>query len=142
MKRCHGLKGALLAVAMVPATEILGSESHTVRPPEQAKMLTPRPPIGNVNFDCKASVSGRCRLREFVDYARVRALLGIEDGRKSLEFYNDDPTVCHGEEGQPNGRRRLYGVASVAKSFTSTLVGHAIATRWGSGRPIDPLREG
>lgn len=132
MKRWRGLTGALLAVAMAPATEVLGSENHTIRPLEQAQMFTPGPPIENVNFDCKASVSGRCGLREFADYARVCALLVIEDGRKGLEFYNDDPTVCHDEEGQLNGRRRPYGVASVAKSFTSTLVGHAIATRYGA----------
>lgn len=128
----HGIRCALLAVAMVPATEVLGSENHTIRPPEQVQKFTPGPRIGNVSFDCKASISGRCRLREFVDYARVCALLVVENGRKRLEFYNDDPTVCDDEDGQTNGRHRLYGIASVAKSITSTLVGHAIATRYGT----------
>lgn len=132
MKFWHGILVALLAVAMVPVTEVLGSENHTIRPPAHARKFAPGPSIGSISFDCKASVSGRCNLRDFVDYARVCALVVIENGRKRLEFYNDDPNVCRDEGGQPNGPHRLYGIASVAKSITSTLVGHAIATRYGA----------
>jgi CubicO group peptidase (beta-lactamase class C family) len=121
---------AMLGFFLFPATELLGSETLTVRATAKPNKFKLGPAIPNIRFRCEADSSGQCRLDEFMDYAHVCALAVIANGKKRLELYNGDPEVCHDRDGHPNDRHRLYGVASVAKSITSTLVGQAIATRF------------
>ncbi|QRM45847.1 serine hydrolase [Rhizobium sp. BG4] len=124
---------ATLAFALVPAEVLRASEKNvTIDAPPYSSELVPGPSIPNVRYQCKGPASGKCRLSEFMEYARVCALLVIQNGRKRLERYSGDPDLCRDPDKYPNGPRRLYGVASVAKSITSTLVGQAIATRYGA----------
>ena len=65
--------------------------------------------------------------------ARVCALLVLKDGKIVLEKYAPARRkLCVEEESSEkhNGPDREYGIASVAKSITSTLVGAAIAKRY------------
>ncbi|WP_195909511.1 serine hydrolase domain-containing protein [Rhizobium tubonense] len=62
--------------------------------------------------------------------ARVCALLVIKKGRIRLERYAKDSSYCKDDGASPNGPTRPYGIASVTKSITSTLVGAAIAEKF------------
>ncbi|MGK9337997.1 serine hydrolase domain-containing protein [Sinorhizobium meliloti] len=64
---------------------------------------------------------------------RVCALLVLRDGHFVDERYqNSDPQVCQDAEQPRNGPGKRYGIASVTKSITSTLVGQALAERFGA----------
>ncbi|MCA1367192.1 serine hydrolase [Bradyrhizobium sp. BRP14] len=61
-------------------------------------------------------------------------MLVVKNGKIRLQRFNDDPEICE-EKGEANGPDRRYGVASVTKSITSTLLGHAIAAKYGARTP-------
>jgi CubicO group peptidase (beta-lactamase class C family) len=114
------------------ATDVSASRNRTVHAPPVASTLPEGRDIGDIYFDCEEGSSSRCRISEFMQYARVCALLVVTDGTIRLQRFNRDPKICEDNKGEPNGPDRSYGVASVTKSITSTLLGHAIATRYGA----------
>ena len=85
------------------------------------------PPIGGA-FAC--SKPGNCDLRTVMEESSTCALLVIKGGNLVYEYYDTTDTHCRATAG-PNGPQKLYGVASVAKSIVSTLLGHV----WSSPHP-------
>lgn len=88
--------------------------------------------IRDIYFASKECPNKRtCNLSEFMDAARVCALFVLKDGKIVLQKYAAlRKKLCQDadEEGEEvNDRMREYGVASVTKSITSTLMGAAIA---------------
>ena len=75
-----------------------------------------------------------CGRDAFMRRVGVCALLAMK-GDRWLTYYNPDLYACPGENGTPraNDATRLYGIASVTKSITSTLLGFAL-----QGGPVPP----
>ncbi|MET4691906.1 serine hydrolase domain-containing protein [Sinorhizobium fredii] len=122
---------AALLLFLSPA-DLSASRNETVHAPPVASALPEGRKIGDIEFECKEGFSSRCRISDFMRYARICALLVVKSGKIRFQKYNDDPEICEDDKGEPNGPDRRYGIASVTKSITSTLLGHAIATRYGA----------
>lgn len=101
---------------------------------EIAKADVPQPwavaPIpSDLEIECGAS-GQRCRLDAFMASARICALLIARDDRNLLEIYNTNARLCRRRTndggGPENSDAHLYGVASVTKSVTSTMLAFAL----------------
>uniref|UniRef100_UPI003F490878 serine hydrolase domain-containing protein n=1 Tax=Ensifer adhaerens TaxID=106592 RepID=UPI003F490878 len=115
------LSGAGLAAA---------TKNEPIQAPSTSAALPDKIEIGEIRYACRGGTA-TCPLSEFMDKARVCALLVVRDHKYRIEKFDLSNTFCR-EDGERNGRKRLFGVASVAKSITSTLVGHAIAVTEGA----------
>lgn len=66
-----------------------------------------------------------CTLDEVLHRAHACALLVVQRGRLVHAYYEPANTHCHEDaQSDPNGPAKRYGLASVAKSVTSSLFGH------------------
>ena len=119
---------AVLAVVLMIVPPAF-AENAPITPASAPITLPVGQDLGDVAYPCQQSASGRCKIGDFMDYARVCALLVIKSGEIRLERYNPDPARCRDEEKAADGPAKLYGLASVTKSLTSILLGHAIAKR-------------
>ena len=68
-------------------------------------------------------------VKRIMSYARVCALAVVKSGKIKLVRFNSNRDICK-EPNEPDGWTKAYGIASVTKSITSTLLGHAIAARY------------
>jgi len=85
-----------------------------------------------VEYGCKSWSVQKCNLLDFFDQVRVCGLMVLKDGKIALEIYRDElplssKDVCADLDHPANNATRPYGIASVAKSITSTLLGFALA---------------
>jgi CubicO group peptidase (beta-lactamase class C family) len=128
---------AALVALLLFATFVSGfgsavaTENDIIHRPKSRSAFVRGAEIKGVTFDCDVTPSRRCDLNTFVQYARVCALLVVRKNALHLEYFSPDAGFCP-ERGASNEPTRRYGIASVAKSLTSTLLGHAIATRFGA----------
>ncbi|TSE13549.1 hypothetical protein C1D09_003485 [Mesorhizobium intechi] len=106
--------------------------SAPIRPPGKASPLTFGQDVGDITFACRKHVSASCSISEFMQYARVCALLVVKAGQIRLQRFNNDPTICREDNSDPDDRAKRYGLASATKSITSTLLGSAIAETKGA----------
>ncbi|WP_309239112.1 serine hydrolase domain-containing protein [Ensifer canadensis] len=121
------------------------TQNEPIHPPPKPIGLPKKVEIGDIQYACRRGTA-TCRLSDFMEKARVCALLVVRDQKYRIEEFGPSDKFCK-EKGERNGRKRLYGVASVAKSITSTLLGHAIAVTQGArtrqdfeaalSRPVD-----
>ena len=108
------------------------------RAAQPAPLLPAPEQIQDVRYLCDPQAGRECDLRRFFGRLRVCALIVLKDGQVALERYRDEVIpkpkeaarkpgdgVCEEEERTNNDETRLYGIASVAKSITSTLLGAA-----------------
>ncbi|THA60900.1 class C beta-lactamase-related serine hydrolase [Ensifer adhaerens] len=129
----------LLCAILVSGTRsAAATENDKIHRPMSASSFARGAEIKQVSFECDVTPSKRCDLNTFVQYARVCALLVVQKGHLLLEYFNRDDGFCP-ERGAINEPTRRYGIASVTKAITSTLIGHAIATRYGA-RTRDDFR--
>lgn len=77
-------------------------------------------------FDVWCSLHERCDVKQYVQKMGVCGLYVIKKRTVRVELYNADD-IC--DEGK-NGINKGYSVASVAKSFTSTLLGRRLAENY------------
>ncbi|MHA4734047.1 MULTISPECIES: serine hydrolase domain-containing protein [Ensifer] len=105
------------------------TRNKDIHPPPKSIDLPDDAKIGEITYTCKGGTA-KCRISEFMESAKVCALLVVRDEKYRIEKFGS-PEFCD-EDGEINERKKLYGVASVAKSITSTLLGHAIATTQGA----------
>ncbi|WP_457588367.1 serine hydrolase domain-containing protein [Ensifer canadensis] len=108
------------------------TENRTIHRPEYASSFDRGTKIEEVTFDCDVTASRRCDLDAFLQYARVCALVVVRNNALLLEHFSPNTGFCPEQRGASNVSTRRYGIASVTKSLTSTLLGHAIATRYGA----------
>ncbi|MEY9828921.1 CubicO group peptidase (beta-lactamase class C family) [Sinorhizobium fredii] len=80
-------------------------------------------------FDVWCSLNERCDIKRYVQKMGVCGLYVIKKRTVRVELYNADD-IC--DEGK-NGIDKGYSVASVAKSFTSTLLGQRLAENYRIG---------
>lgn len=74
----------------------------------------------------RCSTFGTCDFTRFMAEQNVCALLVVADGTIVYEAYDEASSgTCFEAEGGPGGVDHRYGLASVAKSVTSTLLGLA-----------------
>lgn len=88
---------------------------------------------GNLFYDCDAAGSKRCSIDDFMTANRVCALVAIKADLLKYSYFDKQNGFCV-DENRPasNDWSKPYGIASVTKALTSTLVGHAIATQFGA----------
>lgn len=114
------------ALLFLSAADVAMGRNRTIHAPPAASALPEVLDIGDIYFDCKEGSSPRCRISEFMKHARVCALLVVKSGVVRFQSFNRDTEICRDESSDPDGRTKKYGVASVAKSITSTLLGQII----------------
>ncbi|KRB56181.1 hypothetical protein ASE04_28940 [Rhizobium sp. Root708] len=85
--------------------------------------------IEDVEYDCDGRGHKACHLADFVRRAKVCALVIVRAGVATFEKYDTVNEFCSAENAPPNGPNKLYGIASVTKSITSTVFGHVLATK-------------
>lgn len=121
----------LVAVLLfLGAADAAMGRNQTVHAPAVASALPEKLNIGDVSYDCRREGASRCRISEFMKHAKVCALLVVKSGAVRFQAFNRDKDICKDESSDPDGRSKKYGVASVAKSITSTLLGHVITTKY------------
>ncbi|MDW9627166.1 serine hydrolase [Sinorhizobium meliloti] len=149
LRRRAKLPGSLATLALViwltGGHLAVATENEPIRPPAKSIELPAKVEIGDITYACRQKTA-TCRLSEFMETARVCALLVVRDQKYRIEQFGPSEKFCT-ETGAENNRKRLFGVASVTKSIASTLVGHAIAVTQGArtrddfeaalGRPVD-----
>ncbi len=108
---------------------VAATRNEDIHPPPKPIDLPEDAEIGEITYTCNGGTA-KCRISDFMETAKVCALLVVRDGKYRIEKFGS-PKFCD-KEGGVNDRKKLYGVASVAKSITSTLVGHAIAVTQGA----------
>ncbi|WP_373413861.1 hypothetical protein [Ensifer aridi] len=114
----------LAGVGLGTAPAASGTENKTIHAPPRPKELPSKGSLGDVRYDCLSGESDECTIRAFMASQRICALLVLRDGHFIDEHYqNSDPQVCQDAEQPRNGPGKRYGIASVTKSITSTLVG-------------------
>ncbi|WP_374379937.1 serine hydrolase domain-containing protein [Dongia sp.] len=122
------LAAGFLVACAAPTGEVAQKKTIFTAIPGGADLPTQIPnAVIAGDYDC-----GRwhaCPLREFMWRSRLCALVVVKDGTIVYERYApDQSTRCKREAGDgPNGRDRHYGLASITKSITSTLLGLLIA---------------
>ncbi|MDX0587092.1 hypothetical protein GHK50_33265 [Sinorhizobium medicae] len=124
----------LIAVILITAATTLLSHEHAfsenreIQPPSRTAPLAKGDLIGEIGYRCGESAKP-CSITEFMDKARVCALLVLKS--QKIRFYRFDSSnrFCQSDPG-PNGWGKRFGIASVTKSITSTLLGHAIASKF------------
>lgn len=119
----------VLVIICFGVVQALGANS-TIPAAQHPSLLARGPTLGNLVFDCGSNGSASCSISDFMKDSRVCALLVIKVGQIRLEKYAEDPALCRDDDAALNGPRKLYGVASVTKSITSTLLGAAIAEKF------------
>ncbi|MBB3427949.1 CubicO group peptidase (beta-lactamase class C family) [Rhizobium sp. BK312] len=120
-----------VAVAILICLSVVQAlaENSTIPRSAHRYILAHGESLGAIAIDCTGKGS-KCSISQFMKDARVCALLVIKKGRIRLERYAEDPTYCKDDGAAPNGPGKLYGIASVTKSITSTLLGAAMAERY------------
>ncbi|TDW31867.1 CubicO group peptidase (beta-lactamase class C family) [Rhizobium azibense] len=96
-----------------------------INPPPKASFLGPLR-ASPTNLQAYCSLESRCGLRQYVQQMGVCALFVIKGRTVRLEMYNEKEICGEGA----NGRNKDYGVASMAKSLTSTLLGQVLAEKY------------
>ena len=126
------VSGLVLALVFIARDSLADSHKVTVHAPTLATEL-PRAgrQLGDISYQCAANAGDVCNLANVFDRLLVCGLMVLKDGEIVLERYNSDPLVCPDDDnrGVPNGPDRLYSLASVTKSITSTLVGFALTDK-------------
>jgi CubicO group peptidase (beta-lactamase class C family) len=115
------MAGLVIATAAGPAQ----AEKPEIKPSDlHIPYKEPEAQLPNFTYDCGGGACGR---DDFMRRAGICALLAMK-GDRWLTYYNPDLYACPGEGGVPraNNAARLYGIASVTKSVTSTLLGFAL----------------
>ena len=118
-------------VGLALSLSCASAKNVTIHPPEKSVPIPVGRQLGDVRFDCDAKDSDRCTIRQFLVRSRVCAFIVVKAGQIRLQWFNRHPDRCKGpdESNEPDGWRKLYGIASVTKSLTSTLLGQAIAQK-------------
>ncbi|WP_197423399.1 serine hydrolase [Sinorhizobium sp. Sb3] len=106
------------------------TRNKDIHPPPKSIDLPEDAEIGDITYTCKGGTA-KCLISDFMETAKVCALLVVRDKKYRIEKFGSPKKFCD-EDGGINDRKRLYGVASVAKSITSTVLGHVIATTQGA----------
>jgi CubicO group peptidase (beta-lactamase class C family) len=156
------LKPALVCLIasflFIPAVD---AKTYKIKKPASQIELPEGKQIVDVSFPSTECQNGStCNLGEFMSAARVCALFVLKDGAIVLQKYAAaSEKLCQDveEDGEEvNDRTREYGVASVTKSITSTLMGAAIAKHYNAkmrsdfeaavartvGKVVDPNKTG
>ncbi|MGO7319381.1 serine hydrolase domain-containing protein [Rhizobium ruizarguesonis] len=127
--RFAGFLAALLAGLLVSLEAAAEPKNETVLPPPKAAALPPQTNISDIEYSCDRTGHEVCHLSDFMKRAKVCALVVVKDGVATFEKYDLTNEFCAEENAPSNGPTKIYGVASVTKSITSTVLGHALATR-------------
>lgn len=109
-----------------------GEFKEVIRAPAKSLPLPAGRPLNEISFDCDLTDSRRCSIEQFMDRARVCAMLVIKSGRIVLQKFSSNPELCADDDGidrTSNGREKLYGLASITKSVVSALIGIGVAER-------------
>lgn len=119
---------AAAAIGKAPPSD---HDNRTIHPsPTPLDIRTYEAPDRDFTVYC--SLSEKCSLSEFFKQTHVCALFVIKDRRIRIEWYSKETfpkgSLCEGK----NLRGRRYGVASVTKSLTSTMLGQVLAQRFGA----------
>ncbi|MBB2713335.1 serine hydrolase [Rhizobium sophoriradicis] len=93
-------------------------------PPQASPLYDDGRRLSDIDVWC--SLETRCDIRQYVQQMGVCGLYVIKNRTVRVELYHETD-IC---EGGKNGIDKMYGVASVAKSLTSTLLGQALAERY------------
>lgn len=127
MKVRRFLIGVILAAVAI-ATQTLANEPRKVlpiaAPPQASRFSDDGRRLSDIDVWC--SLETRCDIRQYTQQMGVCALYVIKHRSVRVELYHE-ADICEGEK---NGIDKMYGVASVAKSLTSTLLGQVLAERY------------
>ena len=123
-----------------------GSNNRWIQPDDDSTNPHPAWPTPNAldtrgKFPCSRLFSW-CDLDQVLRDAHVCALLVIKKGRLVHEYYEAANQNCNdGDEPVGNGPAKGYGLASIAKSVTATLLGHVLSdpARYGNVSFDDPV---
>ncbi|MDX0949473.1 serine hydrolase [Sinorhizobium medicae] len=119
----------LIAAVVLSLCQTASAKNQPIEPPAKAEPIKDGSLLGDIPYRCDERPEKRCSVTEFMRRARVCALILVKSGKLRFRRFNTSNEFCRDDAG-PNGWAKRYGVASVAKSVTSTLLGHAIATRY------------
>lgn len=127
----YGLISFAVAAVFAAHVAFAGKGDAIIHPTGKAAELPQGEKIGDISFACKNRTS-TCTLTEYMEYAHVCALLVVKGGKIRLERYRpyrDNETKCRPDKGVDR-KDKEYGIASIIKSLTSTLLGQAIAWKY------------
>ncbi|MBB3318839.1 MULTISPECIES: serine hydrolase [unclassified Rhizobium] len=127
------LIGASLLTAPLPAS----AKNATIHPPPQSVDLPRGQEIGDITYQCDGKGPATCHLADFMTRAKVCALIVVKADAFTFEKYDEEKGFCRDDEAPPNGPTKLYGIASVTKSITSTLLGHVLSVKRGARTRAD-----
>lgn len=119
----------LIAAVVLSVSQAALAKNQPIEPPAKAEPIKDGSLLGDVSYNCGERPEKRCSVTEFMRHARVCALIAVKSGKLRFHRFNSSNEFCRDDPG-PNGWTKGYGVASVTKSITSTLLGQAIATRY------------
>ncbi|MBB4229314.1 serine hydrolase [Rhizobium mongolense] len=128
------------AVAMFSILMLLAAEVHAAtsgqEPPKNVTVSPPAAPLklpvnkianpGKLQAYC--TVEQHCPLREYSTTLGVCGLYVIKNGVVRLEMFNNSANIRCQEEA--NGIDKMFGIASVTKSITSTLLAQVLAEKY------------
>ncbi|ANM04675.1 beta-lactamase/transpeptidase-like protein [Rhizobium phaseoli] len=119
----------LIGFSLVPQEAPAEQKNKTILPPPKAAALPPQTNFIDIEYGCDSVGHDVCHLSDFMKRAKVCALIVVKPGVGTFEKYDLTNEFCAEENALPNGPAKLYGVASVTKSITSTVLAHALAAR-------------
>ncbi|TBB57020.1 class C beta-lactamase-related serine hydrolase [Rhizobium ruizarguesonis] len=133
--RFTAFSAALFCALLLVSLEAGAAPSNeNILPPSKAAALPPQTNIGDIEYACDNTGHVVCHLSDFMKRAKVCALIVVKADVTTFEKYDLANEFCAQEKAPPNGPAKLYGVASVTKSITSTVLGHVLATRGASSK--------
>jgi CubicO group peptidase (beta-lactamase class C family) len=124
------LTSIILSCATIPmfASEKQPDKNATIKPTGSVVKLLDHDHYITAQAPVSCSENSTCRLEDFIRDTRVCALFVIQNREIRTKLFNEDTRVC--VEGGRNSLQKRFGVASVAKSITSTWLGQALADRY------------
>ncbi|WP_017965514.1 serine hydrolase domain-containing protein [Rhizobium leguminosarum] len=104
------------------------SKNLPVSPPAVSLKLPVNKIANPGKLQAYCTVEQRCPLREYSTKLGVCGLYVIKNGVVRLEMFNNSENIrCQGET---NGIDKMFGIASVTKSITSTLLAQVLAEKY------------
>lgn len=137
---CHRLARAALALPLLFVSACAVTDKAEdgkkvdITKPAMSRDIDKRLDVPDISFPCDEKDSETCKISEFMESARVCALVAVRNGTIRFMRFNTspDPGICN-EEGEPyvkDGVGKRYPTASMTKSITSTLLAQAIADKY------------
>lgn len=131
--------GLVLAGCVASPMRAQEFEKFEIPPSDHPVVITSGAELRDFTYACDI---GQCHLSDFMERVGVCALLVMKGGERRVNRYDLTNTFCQEKNKPPiaNDEQRLFGIASVMKSITSTLLGFALLRNGDPALGIDRAR--